>query len=483
MKEKSAETVLSNFTWRLFERFGASGVTFVVSVILARLIDPEAYGLVAIVSVITSFVQVFVDGGLGTALVQKINADDIDFSTVFLFNLVFSLIVYLLLFFAAPFMASFYDRDELCPLIRVLCVVVIISAVKSIQQSYVTKHLLFKRFFFSTLGGTIAAAIIGIWMAYKGYGVWALVFQNVVNQTIDTAILWITVRWRPKLKFSWKRLNYLFSYGIKIFGANLIASIYNDIRQLAIGKVYTTSDLAYYNQGYKYPYFVMNNVNSSIDSVLFPVMVNAYGRGSSVKFLVKKSAVVESFIMFPLLIGLCACAPSLLPALVGEKWNTSIPYLQIFCLTLLINSLHIPHFNSLKAIGRSDLIFKVEFFKKTIDLVIVIGTLYFGVFAIALGSIAEGIISYMSTALVNGKTMEYPFGEQFADIAPNLFITLLMGGIVFGENYLPFGNIITSIIQIITGMIVYFICSFIFKPPAYTYVKQLVFGTIRRGSS
>ena len=478
MKGRLAEAALSNFIWRLLERFGASGVTLIVSIILARLIDPEVYGLVAIVSVIISFVQVFVDGGLGTALVQKIDADDVDFSTVFFFNLVFSLVLYAILFLTAPLVARFYNCDDLCPVIRVLCLVVVISAVKSIQQSYVTKHLMFKRFFFSTIGGTVVAAVVGIWMAYRGYGVWALVFQNLVNQTIDTAILWITVRWRPKLLFSWDRLKKLFSYGIKIFGANLIASIYNDIRQLSIGKVYSTSDLAYYNQGYKYPFFVMNNVNSSVDSVLFPVMVKAQADGGNVKNVVKKSVIVESYVMFPLLIGLCACAPRLIPALIGEKWNPSIPYLQIFCLALLINSLHTPHFNSLKAIGRSDLIFKVEFFKKTIDLVIVIVTLFFGVFVVALGSIAEGIISYSSTAWVNGNTINYQFREQFVDIAPNLFITIIMGLAVFFENILPFGNLLTLVIQISTGAMLYLICSLICRPPATKYVKQLVQGIL-----
>lgn len=478
VKGRLAETAFSNFIWRLLERFGASGVTLVVSVILARLIDPEVYGLVAIVSVIISFVQVFVDGGLGTALVQKIDADDDDFSTVFYFNLFFSLLMYLLLFLLAPFVADFYNSDELCVVIRVLCIVVIISAVKSIQQSYVTKHLLFKRFFFSTLGGTIAAAVVGIWMAYKGYGVWALVFQNIVNQTIDTAILWITVKWRPKLKFSWIRLKGLLSYGIKIFGANLIASIYNDVRQLAIGKVYTASDLAYYNQGYKYPFFVMNNVNSSVDSVLFPVMVQVYGDGDTVKNVVKKSMIVESFVLFPLLTGLCACAPRLFPALIGDKWKASIPYLQIFCLALLINSLHTPHFNSLKAVGRSDLIFKVEFFKKTIDFIIVIVTLFFGVFVVALGAIAEGIISYTSTAWANGKTIGYPFREQFADIAPNLLMTVIMGVVVFLENNLPIGNVLAVIVQILTGASVYLFCSYIFRPPATAYVKQLALGIV-----
>lgn len=472
MRKNLAEAAFSNFIWRLLERFGASGVTFVVSIILARMIDPNAYGLIAIVTVIISFVQVFVDGGLGSALVQKKDSDNLDFSSVFFFNIFFSCILYTLIFFVAPVIAKFYENDQLCSVIRILCVIVIISAVKNIQQAYVTKYLIFKRFFFATLGGTVCAAMVGIYMAYKGYGIWALVFQNIINQTVDTVILWITVKWRPSLEFSWNRLRSLLSYGIKIFGANLIASIYNDTRQLAIGKVYTTADLAYYNQGYKYPSFLMNNVNSSIDSVLFPVMVQAQGSKNTVKSITKKSMLVESYVLFPLLVGIGACAPQLIPVLIGEKWETSISYLQIFCIALLLNSLHTPHFNALKSIGRSDLIFKVEFFKKALDFIIMIITLMYSVFVVAIGVIAEGVISYTSTAWVNGKTIDYPFSEQFIDIAPSLSMSLLMGVIVYMENNLMFGNALVLAIQVLTGIAVYLLMSLIFRPKAVLYVKQ-----------
>lgn len=235
--QNTRSQALSGLMWRFLERFGAQGVTFVVSIVLARLLDPEIYGIVAIVTVFTAILNVFIDSGLGNALIQKKDADDLDFSSVFFFNMFMCVVLYLLLFAAAPFIAKFYKMPLLTPVIRVMSLTVIISGVKNVQQAYVSKHLLFKRFFFATLGGTIGAAVLGIWMAYKGYGVWALVAQGLFNASVDTLILWITVKWRPKMMFSFERFKGLFSFGWKLLVSQLIDTVYNNLRQLIIGKL------------------------------------------------------------------------------------------------------------------------------------------------------------------------------------------------------------------------------------------------------
>lgn len=232
----SSTNVITNFFWRFLERCGAQGVTFIVSIVLARLLDPTVYGTVALVTIFTTIMQVFVDSGMGNALIQKKDADDLDFSSVFYFNMAMCSVLYLIMFFAAPFIASFYRMPELTAIVRVLSFVVVISGVKNVQQAYVSRHLMFKRFFFSTLGGTIGAAVIGIAMAYLGFGVWALVAQMLFNAAVDTTILWITVKWRPKKMFSFQRLKSLFSYGWKLLASSLIDTVYNDLRQLIIGK-------------------------------------------------------------------------------------------------------------------------------------------------------------------------------------------------------------------------------------------------------
>ena len=271
----SSTNVITNFFWRFLERCGAQGVTFIVSIVLARLLDPTVYGTVALVTIFTTIMQVFVDSGMGNALIQKKDADDLDFSSVFYFNMAMCSALYLIMFFAAPLIASFYRMPELTAIVRVLSFVVVISGVKNVQQAYVSRHLMFKRFFFSTLGGTIGAAVIGIAMAYLGFGVWALVAQMLFNAAVDTTILWITVKWRPKKMFSFQRLKSLFSYGWKLLASSLIDTVYNDLRQLIIGKKYSSGDLAYYNQGKKFPQLIVTNINTSIDSVLLPTMSKA----------------------------------------------------------------------------------------------------------------------------------------------------------------------------------------------------------------
>jgi len=265
--------VLSNFLWRLAERGAAQAVTFIVSIVLAWLLAPDVYGTVALVTVITTILQVFVDSGMGNALIQKKETDDLDFSSVFYFNMVVCLVLYVGMFFAAPLIADFYDNDELIPLIRVLSLTIVISGLKNVQQTYVSRTMQFKRFFWSTLGGTVASAIVGIFMAYKGMGAWALVVQYLSNLLIDTLVLWFTVKWHPKKMFSFKRLKGLFSYGWKSLISSLIDTVYNNVRQLIIGKLYSSSDLAYYNKGKQLPNIIVTNVNTSIDSVLFPTIV------------------------------------------------------------------------------------------------------------------------------------------------------------------------------------------------------------------
>ena len=269
MKSKN---IVSNFIWRFAERCGAQLVSFVVSIVLARILAPEDYGTIALVTVFTAILQVFVDSGLGTALIQKKDADDLDFSSVFYFNFSICLVLYAVMFIVAPYIAIFYEDMTLTSVIRVLSLTIVISGVKGIQQAYVSRNMLFKRFFFSTIGGTIFSAFLGIGLAFSGCGVWALVAQQLSNTMIDTLILWITVKWKPKKEFSWKRLRTLFSYGWKLLVSSLLDTVYNNLRNLIIGKMYSSADLAYYNQGDKFPKIIVTNINTSIDSVLLPTM-------------------------------------------------------------------------------------------------------------------------------------------------------------------------------------------------------------------
>ena len=293
---------ISGLFWKFGERITAQLVTFVVSIVLARLLSPKEYGAIALITVFITISNVFVDSGFSSALVQKKNADDVDFSTVFYFNVAFSAVLYLIVFLISPFVASFYDMPELCSALRVLGISILIYGLKSVQQSYVSRHMIFKKFFFATIGGTLASAIIGIVMAYFGFGVMALVAQHLSNVFIDTIILWITVKWRPKKAFSFEKLKVLFSFGWKILVSSLIDTVYTNIRQLIIGKLYSKNDLAYYNKGKSFPVLIVDNINTTIDSVMLPSMASVQTDVSRLKNLTRRSIKISSYIMCALML-------------------------------------------------------------------------------------------------------------------------------------------------------------------------------------
>ena len=349
--DNSKQNVFSNVIWRFAERCGAQVVSFIVSIVLARILAPEAYGTIALITVFTNILQVFVDSGLGNALIQKKDANDLDFSTVFYANITVCLVLYVSVFLCAPAIASFYNDNSLVAVIRVLSLTIVISGVKNVQQAYVSKKLIFKKFFFATLAGTVGAAIVGIVMAQKGFGVWALVAQQLFNLTVDTIVLWITVKWRPKLMFSFKRLKELFSYGWKLLVSSLLDTTYENVRQLVIGKIYSSADLAFYNKGKQFPNLIVTNINTSIDSVLLPTMSNEQENKSRVRDMTRRAIKTSIFIMAPLMMGLAFTSKNIVTLLLTEKWLECVPYLCVFCITFMFYPIHTANLNAIKAMG------------------------------------------------------------------------------------------------------------------------------------
>lgn len=390
MENELKKKTVSSLLWRFLERCGAQEVTFLVTIVLAGLLAPEVYGLMALVTVFTAILQVFVDSGMGNALIQKKDADDLDFSSVFFFNLVMCIALYILLFFCSPLIATFYHNPELTSVIRVLGITLLISGVKNVQQAYVSRKLQFKRFFFATLGGTIGAALIGITLAYMGFGIWALVSQNLFNTMIDTVILWFTVRWRPKLLFSFERLKGLLRYGWKLLVSSLLHTFYLNLRTLIIGKLYMPADLAYYEKGQSFPTLIVSNINASIDSVLLPTMSGVQDSRESVKAITRRAIVTSSYLMWPMMVGLAVVAKPLVVLLLTEKWLEAVPFLQISCFALGLEPLQTANLNAIKAMGISDIYLKLEIIKKSISILILLLSMHFGVKAIAVSLDSHG---------------------------------------------------------------------------------------------
>ena len=470
----SSNRTLVNFIWRFAERCGAQLVTFIVSIVLARILSPSDYGTIALVTVFTTILQVFIDSGLSTALIQKKDADDLDFSSVFYFNFIVCLILYIIMFVSAPCIADFYKDSNLITIIRVISLTLIISGVKGVQQSYVSRNMLFKRFFFSTLGGTIFSAVLGIIMAYAGFGVWAIVFQQLSNNAIDTLILWITVKWRPIKKFSWIRLKHLLSFGWKMLASSLLDTVYNNLRNMIIGKLYTSADLAFYNQGDKFPKLIVTNINTSIDSVLLPTMSNEQDNHVRVKDMTRRAIKISTYIMAPLMIGLAFCARPIVQLVLTDKWLPCVPYLQIFCVSYLFWPIHTANLNAIKAMGRSDLFLKIEIIKKFIGMILLIITMNISVMAMAYSLLISGLISQIINSWPNRYLLKYSYIDQIKDILPNIVIALIMGGFVYFISYLDLSILVSLVVQILSGGIIYLILSILTKNDSFIYLINIL---------
>jgi O-antigen/teichoic acid export membrane protein len=473
-KDHSGSKVMSGFIWRLFERVGAKGVELIVSLVLAKMLDTELFGSIVLVLVVINIMQVFVDSGLGNALIQKKDSDNKDFSTVFFFNIVFCAVLYTILYFTAPYFAAFYDDLSLTPVIRVLGLTVVISGVKNVQIAYVSKTMQFKRFFFSTLGGTIFAAIAGLVLAYNGYGIWAIVVQSVSNTAIDTVILWITVKWKPEFYFSFKRLKILFAYGWKLLVSQLLDTGYTQLRSLIIGKKYTKDDLAYYDRANQFPGFITANINTSIDSVLFPAMSDVQDDKERVKSMTKRAMKTSIFLMAPMMAGLSCCARPIVKLLLNETWLPLIPYMIVLCISYTFYPLHTANLNAIKALGRSDKFLILEIIKKAVGMVLLLVSMWYGVMAIAISLLVSDIICQIINSWPNKKLINYGYFEQLKDITPSIILAWVMGGIVYCVSFLGLNDILTLVIQIPLGVAIYTLGAKLFKMESFDYLLVVI---------
>lgn len=464
--------VVKSFFWKLLERSGAQIITFIVSIILARLLEPSEYGIIAIITIFINLANVIIDGGLNTALIQKKNADDVDFSTILYFSLLLSGFVYLFLFFTAPAIATFYNNNEIIPVLRVLSLSIIFCAYNSIQRAYVAKHLLFKKLFWCSLIGIAISGILGVIMAYKGFGVWALVAQSMSNQILTTIVMSLIIKWKPIKVFSLERFKSLFNYGWKIFATNFIIALYNDIRGIVIGKLYQPASLAFFDRGKQFPSLVMVNINASLQTILFPVLSEEQDKRDRVKSIMRRSTTISCFFIFPLLVGLFAVAKPLILILLTEKWLPVVPFLQIFCIAYMLMPMQIANMEAVKSMGYSNITLKLEIIKKVIEAVILVVSFMIGIKAIAWGVVVYNAVCLFINLYPNIKLIDYKISEQIKDVLPSLVISLLMGASVYGIQYLSLPLLVILLLQTVLGVIIYFCLSKVFKVEAFCYLHD-----------
>lgn len=474
MKENK---VILGFFWKFMERICAQFVSFFITILLARILMPEDYGIISMILVFITIADVFVTSGFSSSLIQNKEADEKDFSTMFYLSLISAILIYIILYLLAPYIAKFYGMPQLSLILRVLALKLPIASINSIQHAYVSKKLIFKKFFFATLIGTIISGVVGVIMAYKGFGVWALVAQYLTNSFIDTAVLFITVPWRPKLLFSVKNASKMIKYGSKVTAAELISNIYTELRSLVIGKLYTSKDLAYYKRGNQFPELIINNIDSSMGSVLFPAISNNNTSKENVKNITRKAIKLSTYLIFPMMTGMFAVARPLINVLLTEKWAMAIGFMQIQCIIQMTKPISTANNQAIKALGRSDIFLKMEIFKKSIGLCLLFATMKISVKAIAYSMIVYSFIATIVNIYPNKKLMNYSIKEQVKDFLPSLFISTIMGVICYLFNYLYVPNSIILLLQIIVGIIIYITLSYVFQLEAYktlvNYMREI----------
>lgn len=462
--------VIKNLIWKMMERIGVQGVQFIVQIVLARLLLPEDYGLLSLVTIFIALANVFVQSGFSTALIQKKDADEYDFSSILFMSLFVATILYVTIYFISPAIADFYKESQLILILRILAITLFFGAINSVQNAIVAKKMDFKKLFLSSLIAVIISGIFGIILAYQGYGVWALVFQQLINQLLITITLWFTLKWRPKIIFSISRVKYLFSYSWKLLVSSLLETLYMNLRNLIIGKIYTPTALGIYNRGQQFPQLIVDNINGSIQSVMLPTLSSEQDNEERVKSIMRRAIVTSSFLVCPMMFGLAAVSESLIKILLTEKWMDCIIFVQIFCFVYMLMPIHTANLQAINALGRSDIFLKLEIIKKVVGIIILIITIPLGVHAMAIGVLIGSIISSFINSYPNLKLLNYSYKEQIIDIIPSFILSMCMGIIVYMVNYINMIPILTLIIQIIIGIFVYIMMAIVFKLECFYYL-------------
>lgn len=476
MEYKGKDKIASGFLWAYGEKIAAQGIALIVTAVLARLIDPENYGMISIVTVFIEFGDIFVTGGFGSALVQKKETDDLDLNTTFSLSFVMGWVIYLVLFFCAPLIADFFAMQELAKIIKIMGLRLPLAAINTVQHASVQRNMEFKKFFFSTLSGTVISAAVGIGMALKGYGVWALAGQYLTNTSIDTIMLLVIGGWHPKIQLSMMRLRNILSFGWKILVQRFVYTLTNNIQSLVIGKQFAPQELAFYNNGIKIPVVILSNIYDTMARVFFPVFSKKQDQDDKLKTMMRQSIKMAAFLLAPVSIGLFAAAKPLVFVLLTEKWSKCIPFLQIYCLRYIPRPFTTMVQQAILARGRSDIILKIEIALN----VCMLGSLYIAAFLmrsvimIAIGTLVAVLVGTVIYIYLAKKIFGYTIYEQLGDVLVSYLCAILMGILVYLESYLIQSYVVLLIVQVISGGVIYAGFTFFFNRKQFVKLMQIV---------
>lgn len=472
-------TLAQNISWSFVEKVLSQGASIVISIILARLLSPDDYGILTMVNVFIVLANVFVTSGMGVALVQDKDADELTVNTDLYVSIAVGIIVYIVLYVSAPWIAAYYAMPELTIVIRVLGLKLPVASVYTIQHAVLTRNMQFQKLVLPTVLSTIGSGVLGIAAAIAGWGVWALVLQTLMSQILIVCFLAIVIRWKPKLHFSKKKAKQHFSFGSRVVAATLINTFVGQLYTLTIGKTYSGTDAAYYNNGIMYPQKIIGIIEASVNSVTFPAIANVKDSQAQVKEIMKNTIQHVSFMIVPMMIGMALCAEHMIRVFLTDKWLPSVPYLQIVCLTFVFMPMNGINYEAVKAIGKGDLFLKLQLIKTVINVGALFITLPHGILAVAWSGFITGFATIVLNAYPTGKYYNYGVFKQLKDLCPACFYCIPMIIALSWMNYrLDYSSVVMLLIEVLTGMILYFAMAWIFKSPSLYFtvlkVKEIV---------
>lgn len=473
--EPIGSTVKKSMIWVFMERFGTKGVQFLLQLILARILVPEDYGLCALLLAFINIATVFIDSGLPSALIQKKDCNSLDFSSVFWVSLLIAVLAYIALLFGADGIASFFNNEKLAPGLRVISIMLLLGVFNSVQLAFMKKKMQFKKQFKANISGVIVSAIVSVILALRGFGVWAIIYQYIINRVVVTLVLSYYVRWFPRWEFSLECLKGLFSFGWKCMATSFLSTVVTDIYTTVVGKFFTKSQLGVYDTGNRIPATVSETFTSSLGVVLFPAFSLLQDNRGALKGYVQKSNRISTFLMFPLMFGLAAAADSLVRLVLTDKWAGAVVFLQIACFLYAFYPLHIANIQAINGLGRSDIALKNEFMKKVVDLSFLALMVHFGLIWVALGRALTSVISLWINMRPNKRMLNYSTHEQLADILPSLVIAVITAAVMyFLHVYFHFVPVLMLLVQCVAGLVVYAGLSYAFNRSTLQMVIQSI---------
>ena len=480
MQENIRSQAVNGVVWSGVERFATQGVQFVIEIFMARILVPADYGIIGMLAIFMAIARTLIDSGFSNALIQKRNRTLEDYSTIFYFNMVISLLIYAILYISAPWIATFYEQPELCAVTRVFSISLIISALSAVSRTILIINIDFKKQARVSLLAALISGSLGLWFAYSGYGVWALVWQAIANSTIQTILLFIMVKWWPSLTFSVASFKSMFAFGSNLLISSLLSTLYNNLYTLVIGKRFAAVDLGYYTKSEQFVKFPTSNLTGVITRVSYPTLVKLRDDEARMSVAYSKFLAVTSFIIFPMMIGLIAIAKPLIVVLITEEWLGMVLVFQILCIDWMWDPMSQINLNLLLVKGKSNLILRIEIIKRLLSIAILFGTLPFGLTAVCIGRAVYSFLAIYINSYYAGKY--YPsltFWKQMKIILPYLVVSLIMGISAYFVQMFVSAMWLKLLVAITCGAVVYITLSHILHLNALTEFVRIVKGYIK----